>query len=399
MKKTIAMTLLLTGLVGAGYTIWGATKPKTETLTGSSPKGSTSVYTMAVEQQAIPLFLDAVGTVEADQSVAIRPEVGGVLQKIHFREGDLVKAGQLLFQIDPSVPQADVEKARATLARDQATLAEARAQAQRLAPLAEKEYITRQEYAQAAAQEATAAATVRADEAALKTAQILLERTQIYSPIAGRAGVLNIKLGNLVNPTTSESLVLINGVQSVMVVFSIPQQHLQSIRTRQRDTGLTVEIRHEVNAEVLTKGTLVLVDNTVDPQTGTIKLKARIPNPAETIWPGELVAVRLIMGIEENVLVVPETAVQPGQEGSFVYVADGGKARMQTIEVARQAGTQIIVSGGLEAGQQVIVNAPKNLRPGGAIKIMNNPQAIQDDSPGSAQKSTPHTSTTRAAQP
>lgn len=378
MKKNIVTTLLLIGLAGGGYAIWAATKPKTETpaaATGGSSKGAASVHTVAVERQPIPIHLDAVGAVEADQSVAIRSEVSGVLQKINFREGDLVKAGQLLFQIDPSAPQAEVEKARANLARDQATLAEARAQAQRLAPLAEKEYVTRQEYAQAAAQEAAASATVRADEAALKAAQILLQRTRIHSPIAGRAGVLNIKPGNLVSPSAQEPLVVINGVQSVMVAFSIPQQHLQEIRTRRRDAELAVEIRHEANAEVLTHGTLALVDNAVDPQTGTIKLKARVPNAAETIWPGELVAVRLILGIEENALVVPETAVQPGQQGPFVYVADGGKARMQTIEVARQAGTQIIVSSGLEAGQQVIVNAPKNLRPGGAIKIAEDRKA------------------------
>lgn len=381
MKKNIVVTaVIVAALAGGGYGIWRATKPKTDVPAatgagGGSSKGPATVRTVSVETRPLPILLDAVGTVEADQSVAIRSEVNGVLQRINFREGDLVKAGQLLFQIDASAPQAEVEKARANLARDQATLAEARAQTHRLAPLAEKEYVTRQEYAQAAAQEEAASATVRADEAALTTVQIMLQRTRIHSPISGRAGVLNTKLGNLVSSSAQEPLVVINGVQSVMVAFSIPQQHLQEIRTRRSAGELTVEIRHEANADVLTTGTLALVDNAVDPLTGTIKLKARVPNQTEMIWPGELVAVRLILGIEENALVIPEAAVQPGQQGSFVYVADNGKARMQQIVIARQVGAQIVVASGLAAGEQVIVNAPQNLRPGGAIQLQDTTKA------------------------
>lgn len=407
MKKKIIVTILIVAaLIGGGYAIWLATKPKTDvpasTAGGGGSKGPASVRTVTVETRPLPILLDAVGTVEADQSVAVRSEVNGVLQKINFREGDLVKAGQLLFQIDPSAPQAEVEKARANLARDQATLAEARAQTRRLAPLAEKEYVTRQEYAQATAQEEAASATVRADEAALTAVQIALQRTRIHSPISGRAGVLNTKLGNLVSSSAQEPLVVINGVQSVMVAFSIPQQHLQEIRTRRSGGELTVEIRHEANSEVLAKGSLVLLDNAVDPLTGTIKLKARVPNEAEKIWPGELVAVRLILGVEENALVVPEAAVQPGQQGTFVYVADNGKARMQPIVVARQVGNQMAVASGLEAGQQVIINAPQNLRPGSAIQMMDATRAAKaapGDEKGGVKERTGRASATRGEKP
>ncbi len=402
MKKLIVTTLIIAALVGGGYAIWLATKPKTDTPAagpGGASKGPAAVRTVLVETQPVPVQLDAVGTVEADQSVAVRSEVSGVLQKIAFREGDLVKAGQLLFLVDPGAPQAEVEKARANLARDQATLAEAHAQVRRLAPLAEKEYVTRQEYAQATAQENAASATVRADEAALSTVQILLERTRIHSPISGRAGVLNIKLGNLVNPSAQEPLVVINGVHSALVAFNVPQQYLQEIRTWRRVAELAVEIRHEANEAVLTRGVLGFVDNAVDPQTGTIKLKARIPNQTELIWPGELVAVRLILGVEENALVVPEAAVQPGQQGPYVYVADSGKARMQSIVVARQVGSQIVVASGLEAGQQVIVNAPQNLRPGSAIQLMDATKAAARDEPGSTKQPAAHASATRGGKP
>ncbi len=373
MKKQTIAALIIGGLIAVGIAIWFATKPA---MDGSSvrPEGgaqrAVSVNVVAVTATAIPVVLDAVGTVESERSVAIRAEVSGMLKRINFREGDRVKAGQLLFQIEASAPQAEVEQARANLARDQAAWEEARAQVQRLKPLADKEYVTQQEYAQAVAQERAAHASVQANQAALKAAQVQLGYANITAPISGRAGILNIKQGNLVSAASTTPLVVINSTQPVMVSFSVPQQQLQQIRDGQRKRPLTVEVRREAKDEVLTTGKLAFIDNAVDTQTGTIRLKARIPNDNEDIWPGELVSLRLILSVEQNALVIPESAVQAGQNGSFVYVVANGKAQVQAITVARQVGSQVVVGAGLTAGQQVIVNAPGNLRPDSAVELV-----------------------------
>ncbi|MDP2760745.1 MAG: efflux RND transporter periplasmic adaptor subunit [Sideroxyarcus sp.] len=373
MKKSIIAMLVASLLIAAGAAIWFITKPKTEGMDSGPEKGAVKavqVHSVEVTTGSVPIVLDAVGTVEADQSVAVRAEVSGVLQKIHFREGDLVKAGQLLFQIDPGVPQAEVDKARANLARDQAAANEAQAQVRRLEPLAAKEYVTQQEFAQAKAQEQSAIATVRADEAALKSVQLQLGYSRITSPISGRAGILNIKPGNLVSAASTTPLVTINATRPVMVSFSVPQQELQAIRQQQRSHTLTAEVRLDANGAVLAKGTLVFIDNAVDTQTGTIRMKARIPNDYEIIWPGELVSLRLILGIQKDALIIPESALQLGQEGSFVYAVVDGQAHMQAIKVARQLGNQIVVADGLEAGQQVIINPSNNLRPDSTVELI-----------------------------
>jgi RND family efflux transporter MFP subunit len=384
MKKSMIAIWVILGLSAAGAAVWYVTKPKTDgTEEGADKRAGKpiSVRTAAVVTGAVPVVLDAVGTVEADQSVAVRAEVSGVLQKIAFREGDMVKAGQLLFQIDASLPQAEVDKARANLARDQASANESRAQVKRLESLVAKEYVTQQEYALAVATQQAAEATVRADQAALKSMQAQLGYARITSPLSGRAGILNIKPGNLVSAASTTPLVTINATRPVMVAFSVPQQQLQAARDGQRKHPLDVEVRRDANDAVLTKGTLAFIDNTVDTQTGTIRMKARIPNQDEIIWPGELVSLRLILGVQQDALVIPESAIQIGQNGSFVYTLLDGKAHVQVIKVARQVGSQIVVADGLAAGQQVIVSPSSNLRPespvelAGAKKVADKPGA------------------------
>jgi multidrug efflux system membrane fusion protein len=229
------------------------------------------------------------------------------------------------------------------------------------------EYVTQQEFAQAVAQEQAAMATVRADQAALKAVQAQFDYTRITAPISGRAGILNVKPGNLVNAASTTPLVTINATRPILVAFSAPQQQLQAVRDQQRKHALQVEVNRD--GQVAGKGVLAFIDNAVDTQTGTIRMKARLPNSDEAIWPGELVTLRLILGVEQNALVIPETALQQGQNGAFVYVVQDGKAQQQPIKVARQVGSQIVIGEGLQAEQQVIVNPPSNLRPEGAVEV------------------------------
>lgn len=380
MKKTIVAILILSGLVGAGAAVWFYTLPKPSEFDARSANRTDRVYQVKVAPvatESIPFVLDAVGTVEAEQSVAIRSEVSGVLQKIAFKEGDLVKVGQLLFQIDADSQKAEVEKANANLARDQAALAEAKAQAKRLESLVAKEYVTKQEYAQAVAQEQAAQAAVRADQATLQTMQLQLDHAHITAPISGRAGILNVKQGNLVSAASTTPLVVINATQPVMVAFSVPQQQLQAIREGQRKQALDVEVRRDAKDALLATGSLAFIDNTVDTQTGTIRMKARIPNKDEIIWPGELVSLRVVLGVQQDALVVPEAAVQPGQSGSYVFVLSDGKAQQQAITVSRQLGTRVVVAEGLKAGQQVILNPPKNLRADMPVEVLDESKAAE----------------------
>jgi multidrug efflux system membrane fusion protein len=381
MKKSIIASLVVAALVAGGVAIWFFTKPATEAQIGGAGRQDRilKVAVVAVKTEAVPLVLDAVGTAEADQSVAVRAEVGGILKKIYFREGDLVKAGQLLFQIDADSQQAEVEKARANLARDHAAWDEAKAQAQRLQSLVAKEFVTQQEYAQAMAQEQAAAANVRASQATLKSVQLQFGNTHITAPFSGRAGILNVKQGNLVSASSATPLVTINAMQPVMVAFNVPQQNLQKIREQQHKSALAVEVRRNGKEAVLAQGTLAFIDNAVDPQTGTIRMKARIPNKNEAIWPGELISLRLILEVQADALVIPESALQTGQSGTFVYVLEEGKARFKPITVARQVGTQIVVASGLAAGQQVIVNPPKNLRPDSAVELVGDKNKASPD--------------------
>ena len=373
MKKYAIAILVVAALVAAGYSIWWITKPNVPVdaarPTGRANSAPIPVKTVLVTVEPVPIQMEAVGMVEPEQSVAIRAQVGGTLQKVFFQEGDYVKAGQLLFQIDASTLQADVENARANLARDQATLAQATAQERRLAPLVSKEYITRDEYDKAAAQQKSGSAVTQAGRAQLRAAEIQLERTRLRAPISGRVGSLAIKEGNLVNANGAEPLVVINSTKPVLVSFNVPQQKLRDIRERPRDT-MTVEITREMNSAVVATGQLTFINNSVDPANGTIKLKARVPNENEAIWPGELVSVRLILGIQEDAIVVPESAVQAGQTGPFVYLVENSRARMQSIAVARQVGSKIVVAQGLKAGDPVIVSIPSSLRPGSAVRPM-----------------------------
>lgn len=368
MKKSIGIILGGAIVVAAGVATWFYTLPKQDEFANGGngfPGLKDRVFQVRaapVTIATIPFVLDAVGTVEAEQSVAVRSEVGGVLQKIHFREGDMVKAGQLLFEIDADAQRVEVEKARANLARSQTALNEARAQAKRLESLVAKEFVTQQEYAQAVAQEQAAQAAVRVEQASLQTMQLQLNRARISAPITGRAGILNAKLGNLISTASATPLVVINATQPVMVTFSVPQHQLQAIRDGQREQALSVEVRRDAKDELLASGTLAFIDNAVDTQTGTIRMKARIPNKNEAIWPGELVSLRVILGEQKDALVIPEAAVQPSQTGAYVFVIVDGKAQIQAITISRQLGSRVVVSEGLRAGQQVILNPPKVLR-------------------------------------
>jgi multidrug efflux system membrane fusion protein len=380
-RLTMLLIFAVIGAVAAGtYWYWGHQPSPTQGDGGGKGKGKgkgkggggplTVRATQAV-LKPMPVVIDAVGTVEAEHSVQVRAQVSGVLQSVAFKEGDKVKAGQVLFQIDQRTAQAQYQQALAQLARDKAQLENARAQQERLQPLLGREFITRQEYDVAVTSAKSLEATVAADQAMVDQARIQLGYARITAPISGRSGTLAIKPGNLVMAqSTGTPLVTINTMDPILVAFSIPERQLEDVRRFEKDPNMRIDILPDRNAPPVAQGKLVFVDNTVTPQTGTVLLKTRVPNANEVIWPGQFVNVRIVLTIEPEAVVVPEAAVQPGQDGSFVYLIDeNSKVKVQPVKVSRQLGADVVIASGIKAGDRVITEIPQALTPGGTVQL------------------------------
>lgn len=398
MKRfSMLLIFLLIGALAAGaYWYWsgpagaGSGEPSQAKGTGKGKgkgKGGGGPLLVKATQavaKPMPVLIEAVGTVEPEHSVQVRAQVSGVLQSVQFKEGDRVKAGQLLFQIDPRTLKAQHAQALAQLARDRAQLENARAQQERLEPLLKREFITRQEYDVAVTSAKSLEATLQANQAAAEQARIQLDYTRIHAPISGRTGALAVKPGNLVQAAGSGApLVTINSMDPILVSFSIPERQLEDIRRYREGGGVRIEILPDRIGPPVAEGKLVFIDNTVTPQTGTVILKTRVSNPEEVIWPGQFVNVRIVLTIEPEAVVVPEIAVQPGQEGSFVYLVDAeNKVRVQPVKVSRQIGKEVVIASGIKPGDRVIIEIPQALQPGSTVRLGPAESAAKRDGKG-----------------
>jgi multidrug efflux system membrane fusion protein len=390
------MAVVFVALAAGGYGAWwwwqqNGAAAAVDKGSGKGAKGGRGgvlvVKATAAVTKPMPVLVEAVGTVEPEHSVQVRAQVSGVLQSVLFKEGDKVKAGQLLFEIDPRTFQASFNQALAQLARDQAQLENARVQRDRLEPLLKREFITQQEFDVAVTSTKSLEATVAADRALVEQARIQLEFARIQAPIAGRTGTLAIKPGNLV-PTAGGGvpLVTINSTDPILVAFSIPERQLEEIRRHQGEKDMRIEILPDRSGPAAAEGKLVFIDNTVTPQTGTVLLKTRVSNKDEILWPGQFINVRIVLRIEPEAVVVPESAVQPGQEGSFVYMVDpDSKVLVQPVKIARQIGNEVVIASGVKAGDQVITEIPQALQAGGAVRVTG-AEAARDKAKGEGKK-------------
>lgn len=311
------------------------------------------VHTAVAAIKPMPVEFTAVGQVQSEHSVVIRPQVGGVLKQVFFKQGQYVHAGQRLFLIDPA-------PYKAALASAKAAYAIAKAEADRDAPLVAKNYVSHQAYE-------NAVAAVTEAQAALHQAQINLSYTDIRSPINGRTGNIVVKTGNIVSPTGTASLVTINQMQPILVKYDIPQQFLPRVRKYNAAHSVEVFITNEYGRGKLDAGKLVLIDNNVNPGTGTVMLQAEVPNQDVQLWPGQSVGVTTQLTVQPHAVVVPATAVQSGQSGNFVYEVVGGRARVQAVTVDRQVDDLAVISTGLEGGERVITRVSRKTRPGMAV--------------------------------
>jgi membrane fusion protein, multidrug efflux system len=335
---------------------------------GTPPAPPVPVVVATAERRSVPFELAATGTVEPLEAVAVQAQVGGILRRVAFKEGDEVKQGQVLFEIDPRPYRAALEQAQAALARDRAQAANAAQEVQRYETLVQKQYVTQQQYEQVKTTAATSQAALAGSQAALDQARLNLQYATIRAPISGRTGSLLLREGNLVRSGSSEPLVMINRLRPILVRFAVPAANLPLIREHK---GQDVVVRAEpAGGGEPDEGALSFVDNAVDSSTGTILLKGKFPNDDGSLWPGGFVDVRLQLYVDRDALVVPSAAVVEGQQGSFVFIIQAdSSAATRPVTVSRSAGDMAIISGGVQPGDRVVVDGQLRLRQGAKVQV------------------------------
>ncbi len=364
---------------------------------GAKKGGAAPVLVAQVVARDVPIDIQVIGNVEAYTTVVVKPRITGPIDKVHFREGDFVRKGDKLFTIDPAPFQSQVNQAEANLARDRAMLLQAKAnlsrdeaqqkfvsgQAERFANLQKEGVISKDQAEQYQSNSdvlrqameadraaiASAEASVQSGEAAVKTARIMLGYTDIVSPVDGRTGTLVANQGNLASANVTE-LISISQVQPVYVSFSVPESQLNTIKAAMAQGRLPVVGAPPDDPAKPETGTLTFVDSAVDTNTGTIRLKATFANPGRRLWPGQFVRVTLRLGFQRGALMVPNQAVQTGQDGSYVYRVSGeNRVEMIPVTSAGRIDQDIIIDRGLSAGDTVVTEGQLRLAPGMPVRV------------------------------
>jgi multidrug efflux system membrane fusion protein len=318
----------------------------------------------------VPVTLASNGTVEPLQTVALQARVSGPVVAVRFTEGDPVQAGQVLFEIDPRPYQVALDQSRAMLARDRATAAAARSDADRYASLVSKGYVTQSQAEQQRASSEALAATVAADEAAVRQAELNLSFATVRAPIGGQTGNLNVRVGNQVSANGGMPLVVINAVTPVHVRFPVPDRQLPTVREAQRRGGLDVAVGGAATNGITEHGAVDFVDNAVDSVSGTVTLKAKFANADRRLWPGSFVPVTLTLGQIANAVLVPTVAVQQGPNGAYVFAPDAqGKAKQVPVVVDRTVGDVAVLSKGVAPGDRVVIDGQSRLFAGAAMTV------------------------------
>jgi membrane fusion protein, multidrug efflux system len=356
----------------------------------NAASGGLAIPVLAAKSRAtdVPVYIEGVGTVKALNSVLIRTQVDGVLVKLLFQEGQDVKAGALLAQIDPRLYQATLDQAIAKKAQDEALLANARVDLDRYTKLVENNAVTKQ---QADTQRATVAqdeAQVKLDAAAIDSARTTLSYTNITSPLDGRLGLRNVDEGNLLHASDSTGIVTVSQIQPIAVIFNVPQQQLPRINLAAAQGTLAVEAMDNEDKNPVDRGTLQVVDNTIDQTTGTVRLKAVFANPKLELWPGGFVDVRLRVETLKQAVVIPVAALQRGPKGPFVYVLDGDTVAMRTVTPGQQDDRQAVITSGLKPDETVVTTGFAKLTDGSHVNAASDDSAAAPGEPAALHQGT-----------
>jgi membrane fusion protein, multidrug efflux system len=338
--------------------------------TPPSVEGAVPVSVAKVQQKSVPDLLDAVGSVEAINSVAVKSLVDGQLLESHVKDGQDVKKGQLLFKIDPRPAQAALAQTNAALARDVAARDLAAAQVARYKPVAAKGFISADQMQQYLTSYEAAAASVKVDQANVEASKLTLGYTDIYAPLDGRAGRILVQAGNLVKANDTQALLTINQLAPIFVNFAVPGQYVDRVRAAQAGGALAVAATGDGIAGRIS-GELAFVDNAVDPATNTVKLRAEFINADERLWPGQFVSISLNLGSDADALTVPDAAVKAGPHGSYVFVIKAdNRAGQRAVDVVRSVEGDTMIAKGLVAGETVVVDGQSRLVDGTLVKAV-----------------------------
>ena len=381
--RTWLLALAVCVAAGLGYWQWKLRAPGADggapaaagSSTGPRRFGGGAAQPVSVElvrRQDVRVSVSAIGSIAAYNTAVVRAQVSGVLQRLAFTEGQQVKAGQLLAQIDPRSYQASLGQAQGTLARDRAQLENARVDLARYQDLLAKDAVARQQLDTQLALVRQLEGTVRADQAAVDSAQLQLSYTRVTAPIAGRVGLKQADLGNIVQPSDANGIVSITQTRPVALVFSVPSAHVPAISARLgKNERLPVEAWDRGGAARLAVGRVATIDNAIDMATDTIRVKALFPNDDDALYPNQAVSVRLQLDVLRDVLAVPQAAVLRGAQGSYVYlVGDDRTVSVRLVKPGPADGAWVAVEGRLAPGEQVVVDGVDRLRDGARVEVI-----------------------------
>jgi multidrug efflux system membrane fusion protein len=373
-RRNLAIALIV--VAAAAALVYVLTKPlqQPDRSRFGGGGGPVPVLAATAAKADVPVYLDAVGTVRALNTVTVRPQVDGKLISVIFKEGDNVKKGSVLARIDPTIYQAQLDQAIAKKAQDEAQLANAKSDLDRYEKLAASNAINRQQADTQRALVAQISAQVQSDQAAIENGRATLGYTTILAPIDGRTGIRLVDEGNIVHASDINSaIVVITQIKPITVLFNLPQQELGRINAAFAKAPLEVDAQRPDSNAVIDRGTLRVVDNQVDQTTGTIRLKAEFPNANLQLWPGQFVNVRLLVNTLKDVVTIPTGAVQRGPNGTFVYVIkDDNTVAMRPIVVRKQDETQTVVESGLSPPERVVTTGFVRLTEGSRVAVAAN---------------------------
>jgi multidrug efflux system membrane fusion protein len=372
MKARTLLPLLAIGAIGAGAWVWWNDAPAKANLPqAQATPQAVPVDTATATRQDIPITLSGLGTVQALNTVTVTARVDGQIQKIAFTEGQDVKAGDLLAQIDPRPFQAALDQAVAKKAQDTATLQNALLDLKRFQNLAQMDFATGQQLDTQKALVAQTQAAIQGDQAAIDNARTQLDYTTIKAPIDGRTGFRLVDQGNNVHATDTTGIVTIAQIHPISVIFTLPEDQLQAVQRALAAGPVQATAIADDGKTVLDRGKLVLADNMIDQTTGTARFKAEFPNTDNTLWPGAFVNVEVLLATQHNALTIPSVAVQRGPDGLFAYVVKpDAKVEARPIQVGVNTGTFAVVDNGLAPGESVVTAGQYRLEPGAAVKRM-----------------------------
>ena len=365
-RASVRLMLFVLILGGVGYSL---SHGHVHVQSGPPP---VNVKVATASKKQVPITIHSVGNVVAYESVAIRARLDSQVTAVHFKDGDEVKKGDLLFELDDKSLRAQAAQLEANIARDRATLENARRQAVRADALVVKGFATKASHDDTTAAVEVAQASLNASQAALDSVRVQLGYTRITAPITGRTGTINVTLGNNVKANDPQALVTINQLKPIRIQAALPQQYFDALRAAMQAGPVTVSAARQDDASnnTIAQGALDYIDNAVDQSTGTFVTRAGFPNADESLLPGMFVTTILTLGSDTSALTVPEVAVQHGQTGDYVFVIDGTKAFKRDVKIGRMSNDLAVIDTGLEEGTNVAVDGLLGLKDGAAVSVM-----------------------------